>query len=323
MRIRGLSPGQTSDRSSGSDGTPGFFSPQVTEARRFYLDLKPPQSEPVAVVCGGREHCAPDYHIQRKNFPYLSLEFVARGNGRLELGGEKYNLVAGTVFAYGPSIPHAISSDPDNPLVKYFLDFTGKKAAQLLASPAPRPGEIIQTSAPEHLLTLFESLIDAGLRKSPFQRRICTSIVEQMILRIAETAVPVGTIGGEAFDTYQHCRRYIETHYRNVTGLPEVAAHCHIDPAYICRLFKRYDHQSPWQYIIQLKMREAAQRLQTPGALIKNVAHELNFGDAFQFSRTFRRVFGVSPSRFVQLQRTQFDKARGTISQAAVLLHKS
>jgi AraC-like DNA-binding protein len=289
------------------DDVPSFFSPQVTDSKRFFLDLKPPRSEALAVVCGGREHCAPDYYLRRKNFPYLSLEFVARGEGRLELDGRKHHLVAGAVFAYGPSVPHTMASDPGNPLVKYFLDFTGKQGARLLAAPAPLPGEIIQTSAPDQVLSLFESLIDAGLRKSPFQRRICAAIVEHLLLRIAETAVPLGALGGKAFETYQQCRRFIEMHYPHTKGLPEIAEACQVDPAYVCRLFKRYDHQSPWQYIIQLKMRDAAQRLQILGTLIKNVATDLHFSDAFQFSRTFRRVYGVSPSRFVQLQRPKPD----------------
>jgi AraC-like DNA-binding protein len=288
-----------------TDRIPEFFSPQVTEARRFFLDLKPDPSEPLAVVCGGREHCAADYHLRRKKFPYLSLEFVARGEGQLELRDQKHHLVAGAIFAYGPTIPHAMASDPDNPLVKYFLDFTGAGAARLLTSPAPRPGDILQTSAPDQILRLFESLIDAGLRKSPFQKRICSAIVEHLLLRIAETAVPLGTIGGDAFETYQQCRRYIEVHYGHATGLPQIAEHCGVDPAYVCRLFQRYDHQSPWQYILQLKMRDAAQQLQVQGTLVKNVARQLGFSDAFQFSRTFRRVFGVSPRQFVQLQRAQ------------------
>jgi AraC-like DNA-binding protein len=76
-----------------------------------------------------------------------------------------------------------------------------------------------------------------------------------------------------------------------------------VDPAYICRLFKRYAHQSPWQYVLRLKMRDAAQRLQSHQVLVSDVAYEFGFHDPFQFSRTFRRVLGISPRQFVQLQR--------------------
>ena len=49
---------------------------------------------------------------------------------------------------------------------------------------------------------------------------------------------------------------------------------CHVDPAYLCRLFGRYDHQSPYQFLLRLKMNLAAERLQDPAALVKQVAAE-------------------------------------------------
>jgi AraC-like DNA-binding protein len=290
-----------------SAGMPPFFSSQVTEARRFFLELNPRAPEPIFAVCGGLEYCAPDYHMQRKDFPYLSLEFVARGQGIVELLGQQHRLSAGVIFAYGPTVQHVISSDPARPLVKYFVDFQGKEAARLLALSIPSSRQVIQTSAPEQILRLFEDLIETGMRWSPFQKRICAVILEQLLLRVSETAVPFGSIGSEAFETYQRCRRYIETHYRTAAGLPDIAQDCNVDPAYLCRLFKRFDYQSPWQYVIQLKMRYAAQQLQMPQALIKRVAQELGFSDAFQFSHTFRRVYGISPRQFIQLQRTSSD----------------
>jgi AraC-like DNA-binding protein len=50
-------------------------------------------------------------------------------------------------------------------------------------------------------------------------------------------------------------------------------------------------------------MRHAAQRLQAPGMLAKQVAAEMGFSDPFQFSRTIRRIIGVSPRQFMHMQR--------------------
>ena len=68
--------------------------------------------------------------------------------------------------------------------------------------------------------------------------------------------------------------------------------------AYLCRLFRRYDHQSPYQYLLRLKMNFAAEHLQRPGVLVKHVAVEAGFTDQFHYCRVFRSVFGVSPTRF-------------------------
>jgi AraC-like DNA-binding protein len=63
-------------------------------------------------------------------------------------------------------------------------------------------------------------------------------------------------------------------------------------------LFRRYDHQTPYQFLLRLKMNHAAERLQSPGTLVKQVAEETGFADPFHFSRMFKSVLGLSPDAF-------------------------
>ncbi|MBN1607143.1 MAG: helix-turn-helix domain-containing protein [Polyangiaceae bacterium] len=49
-------------------------------------------------------------------------------------------------------------------------------------------------------------------------------------------------------------------------------------------------------------MTHAASRLTAEGVSIKQVANELGFRDVFDFSRMFRRVMGMQPSRFARLR---------------------
>lgn len=288
---------------AGTPAEPAFFSAQISSAQRFFLNLSPQPSSRLVVVCAGCEHCEADYHVHRTDFAYYSIEFVARGEGTLQLRGKDCHLVPGAIFAYGPGIAHDIRCNPHEPLVKYFVDFVGRESLQLLKPPAPEPGQIVQSATPDQILRVFDDLISAGMHPTPFTPRLCAAIVEQLLARVAESAVPLGTIGSLAFETYQQCRQFIDAHYLEVKGLAEIADRCHIDPAYLCRLFGRFDHQSPYRYLLQLKMQHAAQRLATSGILAKQVARELGFSDPFGFSRTFRRMIGVSPRQFMQMQR--------------------
>ena len=77
-----------------TSGPPAFFSSDVAAARRFYLDLNPPKRLSLAVVCGGVEHCSAQYAIRRDNFPFFSIEYVARGGGKLKLNGSTQILPA-------------------------------------------------------------------------------------------------------------------------------------------------------------------------------------------------------------------------------------
>lgn len=280
---------------------PAYFSLQIAEARRFQLELKPPSDVALAVVSGGCEHCAKNYEVHRSTFSYWGIEFVAQGRGKLTLDGKAYELGSGTVFSYGRGVAQDIVSDPDEPLVKYFVDFTGKSARALLQRHQPKPGQVMQTSAPGEVLAIFDDLIRNGLRDSPFSPRIAAVLLEHLVLKLAETAIPFGLSGTAAFATYRRCRQWIEDHHMEVQTLAQIATRCHIDQAYLCRLFQRFDHQTPYQYLSRQKMSNASERLQRPGSSVKQVADELGFSDAFHFSRVYKRIVGIPPAEFVRL----------------------
>src|ERR1700754_1091693 len=98
---------------------PSFVSTQVTEARRYYLNLQPKPTREITIVCGGCERVRPDYLVERRTFPYYAVEFVAEGEGQLTLAGRECRLRPGVAFAYGPGIAHRIQTEPGRPMLKY------------------------------------------------------------------------------------------------------------------------------------------------------------------------------------------------------------
>jgi AraC-like DNA-binding protein len=281
---------------------PTFFTPHVREARRFYLDLAPPARQPLTVVCGGLERLAPDYSVDRPTFPYYSIEFVARGKGTLVLAGQIVRLLPGVVFAYGPEVPHKISTDRDDPLVKYFVDFAGRRAAELLLENGLPPGTSGRVLSPGEVARVFDDLSQNGLKSTRLTSRLCTTLLEYLVLKISESLSTWEETESPAHATYERCRQYIQANCIKLTGLPQIARQCHVVPAYLCRLFRRYDHQTPYQYLMRLKMNIAAERLRNPGVLVKQVAAELGFDDPFHFSRAFKNVLGLSPETFRRLR---------------------
>ncbi|MCF7974399.1 MAG: AraC family transcriptional regulator [Phycisphaerae bacterium] len=277
---------------------PAFYSTQVLKAERFYFDVHARGHQGITVVCGGCEHCEPDFRIDRKDFPYYSIEYVARGKGEVTLKDKTYPLVAGAVFAYGPDVPHIITTDPRDRLVKYFVDFSGTRALSLLTEYAPHPGHMVHTSSPTQILRLFEDLIANGQNVTRYSDAICATLLEVLMLKVAETAVSHDFVGSMAFATYQTCCEYIREHCVSLQTLTQIADACHMDEAYLCRLFKRFGELSPYKYLNRLKLNMAAMRMQAPDTPIKQIAYELGFSSPFHFSRAFKKAYGVSPDSF-------------------------
>jgi AraC-like DNA-binding protein/quercetin dioxygenase-like cupin family protein len=287
---------------SAAGATPEFFSRQVSEARRFYLNLKPAKNIPLAVVSGGFEHCLPDYRIHRPTFPFYAIEYVIRGIGSLQLNRRSLKLQPGLVFSYGPGIPHTLLADPQGPPSKCFVNFTGPQSKAILRKCQLPPGSVSQLALPHELQNLFDELIHCGQRARPGANELCAKLLECLAMRIAESRIPQESVETLSLLSYQTCRKHIEENFPRLKSLEQIATECHLDAAYLCRLFQRYDHQSPYQFLMRLKMNQAAEWLEQPGALVKQVAERAGFRDQFHFSRAFKNVLGVSPNTFRRLR---------------------
>jgi AraC-like DNA-binding protein len=285
-----------------SNREPAFFSQQVRRANRFYLSLKSGRKKALSVLCGGYEECASDYAIHREAFPFLTLEYVLAGKGRVRLGGREGALAAGVVFTYGPTTPHEILADPSDPPRKYFVNFTGQRAFTLLRSCGLSPGTFCGISRATRVQHLFDELIEHGARGGRLAAELCNALFKYLVLRVSSTATSGDEHRSPAYMTYIRCRDHIERHFTRLQTLQQIASETGLDGAYLCRLFKRFDHQSPYNTLVRFKMNEAAEQLRTTDLLIKDVAASQGYADAFHFSRVFKAAFGISPQEFRRLK---------------------
>lgn len=277
---------------------PAFVSQQVTAARRFYQNLRPKAGRALTVVCGGWEECAPDYAIDRRTFQFLSLELVAAGQGELILDGQNHLLEPGTVFSYGPGISQRIRPRPGSRLGKYFVNFSGERGQALLRECKLTPGTCSQLSSSAEARHAFETLVRLGTAHHRLTARMCALQLELLLLALVRSTRPGSPSERRSLATFERCRQHIETHFLALDTLEQAATACHVDAAYLCRLFQRFQSETPFRYLQRLQMQWAAERLHSSGRLVREVADELRI-DPFQFSRTFKRIHGVSPTDFL------------------------
>lgn len=277
---------------------PSFISRQIRTGEYYFFDLDPPHDSEMRNVCGGWEACKPTYRLARHDFPYFSVEFVTGGEGRVVLGGRSYRLLPGAVFHYGPGLPHEIESDSAAPLEKYFVDFVGTSAAAILRDVPYASMQPLYLASPAPVRRLFEELNTFGASRTARSLRLCSVLVEELLLRVAETAAPIAEGRSKAWTSFERCRRYIQNHCLSIRTLDEVASACGVNKAYLCRLFKRYGQETPYQMLTRLRMDRAAELLLRSDLLVKQVAEAVDFDDPYHFSRVFRRVRGVSPAAF-------------------------
>lgn len=273
-----------------------YFSSQVQKARRFHLRPEKEKRTGFSVVGGGVEWCRPEYRIARSGFPFTIVEFVAGGAGRLVMNNRQHDLIPGTVFTYGQGVAHGMSCDAAHPLVKYFVVLGGRGVVDFLRTQRLGPGSVVHVADAGRTRQIFDDIIDFGLSDRADREACCLQAFRYLVLKTGDAVIPLSKSSARAFHTYQRCRSYIEAGGLNVRSLRDVAHACHVDEAYLCRLFQRFGRERPYHYLQHIRMNHAMMLLQTTDRLVKDIAEELHYNDTANFTRAFRAWFGVPPA---------------------------
>ncbi|WP_460531771.1 substrate-binding domain-containing protein [Flindersiella endophytica] len=91
---------------------------------------------------------------------------------------------------------------------------------------------------------------------------------------------------------------YLHRHYQRPLTRRQIAAAAGISEDYLSRMFHRQYGIGPWEYLNRLRIQRAKERLRNSDESIQTVARRVGFQDRAYFSRTFRKLAGVSPQSY-------------------------
>jgi AraC-like DNA-binding protein len=89
--------------------------------------------------------------------------------------------------------------------------------------------------------------------------------------------------------------RMIEHDPSRTLSIQELAREARLSPYHFLRTFQQLTGLTPHQFVMRIRLREAALRLAAGPARIVDIAFASGFNDVSNFNRAFRSEFGVSP----------------------------
>jgi AraC-like DNA-binding protein/ligand-binding sensor protein len=93
-------------------------------------------------------------------------------------------------------------------------------------------------------------------------------------------------------------REYIDKHKTEELSLANVAKAAGASVFHFCKLFHKSTGLKFTDYVARVRLEDARTRLLNPNLRISEIAYDVGFQSLTQFNRTFKRVFGQSPSEF-------------------------
>ncbi|MFC7055034.1 helix-turn-helix transcriptional regulator [Enterococcus alcedinis] len=89
---------------------------------------------------------------------------------------------------------------------------------------------------------------------------------------------------------------YMENNYAKEISIEQLATLYYVSPTYLSKIFKDLTGVSPINYLIQIRLKNAHQMLEKQDLTVKEVAKAVGYEDAYHFSKSFKKHFGISPS---------------------------
>ena len=225
-------------------------------------------------------HECPPSHVGYGMRNYYMIHYVISGHGSIKKDNKTYTAKAGQMFIICPHENAAYTADENDPWTYRWIGFSGKLAEKLrmLDSPIADGGH-----AGFSLLTSLESRADT-------EEEIGAAVLYLIFADI---------FSGRSTRPH-YVRRTVDAinslYMSNIT-VERLADEVGLDRRYLSRIFKKAMGVSIQEYIIDVRMREA-RRLLSEGKNVSITAELVGYSDVFNFSKMFKKRFGISPKSF-------------------------
>lgn len=91
---------------------------------------------------------------------------------------------------------------------------------------------------------------------------------------------------------------YIGEYSNRTISLSELSGLAHMNPQYFCRFFKRNIGKTVTEYLNDIRIEQAADRLLSTDEKVITIAQDCGFDNIGYFIRRFKRAFGCTPTEY-------------------------
>lgn len=238
------------------------------------------------------------------------LAFSMQGTKRIALADKLYKQTAGTYMVFAVDLPitsHYQIASRVEPYLGFGLDLQSSAIAELLLQAAanlpyvhesPQGGITIGSATSEmldaiaRLLGLIERSNDAPVLAPLLEREILWRVLSGPA---GPTVRQIG-LNDSSLARIQRAVHHLRSHLCDPIQVEELAKLSAMSVSTFHKWFRAATSMSPIQYQKCLRLQEARLRLLRNPNDVTAVGHSVGYSSVSQFSREYRREFGVPPS---------------------------
>lgn len=241
----------------------------------------------ITPVSFGYEDCERNHGYGPAVRTHWLIHFVVSGSGIFIKDGKKHALSAGEMFVIPPYVETYYEADGEKPWSYIWIGFTA--SGEL---PVPLGDVIKKPEATE----IFEDM-KKNIKTEPQKKfYLCARIWDLFALLMKAQKIEE--------DYVDTALGIIRAEYMFEIGAEELARRLSLNRSYFSSIFKKKVGVPPGKYLYSYRMSLAASLLSRGGSSVTVTARSVGYTDIYNFSKMFKRFYGVSPTEYARSHAT-------------------
>jgi AraC-like DNA-binding protein len=260
-----------------------------------------------------------DFYFAGERHDFWEMVYVDSGEISVVADGVGYILRQGEIIFHKPVEIHTLASNHKDPHNIMVVTFSAKGGAMKFFENKILSVDGAQKKILSRLLTeareVFGSLAEEKdglpLNAAPIGApQMIVNYIEQFLIALIRGSgglhgARVGRKSAHAKKNVENAlvdaaEKYLSEHVRDGLTLRGVCEHFSVSKSYLCKLFHEETGESVIRRYIALKIAEAKRLIRQGDLNFTQIAEALGYAGIHHFTRSFKRMAGVSPSAYAK-----------------------
>ena len=274
-------------------------SPSVSSRRILYTASSFAKSNLIFLQETGSLKALRPHVSRRDNLQSYLCMMVLDGSGYIEYEGRHYDMKKGDCAFIDCMRSYSHSTGADVWSLQW-VHFYGENMPAIYEKYIERGGlPVFTPENGERYADIFSNLYNIAGSEDYIRDMKLNALLNELLAVIMEQSWhPENASGGKKRRELVEIKSFLDEHYMEKITLDSLAASFYIDKFYMSKIFKETYGTTINAYILSKRITQAKKMLRFTELSIDEIGSRVGMNDANYFSRSFKKLEGISPSEY-------------------------
>jgi AraC family transcriptional regulator len=233
--------------------------------------------------------------------------FVKTGNFLFDLAKESYDMHTGHIIIDKPNYEYSLRPSSgecsvfnftDN-FYRQFIEDLKLKYSFFFSNPNILSLLLKSTPETEYLhYQIMKKVNEAGKLEMD---NLVLELLKNIIASITNISLDDeldASLKTHHLGTIEKAKEYMHEKFATDISLYEISTHSHVSPFHFSRIFKKFTAFSPYQYLLNVRLKHSEMLLKNSIMPISDVSFSSGFNSIEHFATAFKQKYKVNPTRY-------------------------